>query len=54
MIRIQRTPAPRVGPEGVRVEPIVDVTKLVLATMPVWGALWAMLRAMRGLHHPML
>jgi uncharacterized spore protein YtfJ len=36
-----------VEPEGVRVEPIVDVTKVVLAFFTMFGSLWVMLGQMR-------
>ena len=41
-----------IGPDGVRVEPIVDVTKLAIAGVTVWGAMMASLvrfrRALKG------
>ncbi len=36
-----------IEPEGVRVEPIVDVTKVVLAFFTMFGSLWVMLGQMR-------
>lgn len=36
-----------VGPEGVRVEPVVDVTKIALALMTAMGSMLFMLRRMR-------
>ncbi|MFP4393733.1 MAG: hypothetical protein ACLFTI_00580 [Anaerolineales bacterium] len=36
-----------VGPEGVRVEPIVDVTKVVLAFFTAFGSMFLMFKKMR-------
>jgi len=36
-----------IGPEGVRVEPVVDVTKIALAVFTTAGAMWMMLGRMR-------
>jgi uncharacterized spore protein YtfJ len=36
-----------IGPEGVRVEPIVDVTKIAIAFFTAFGAMWMALSRMR-------
>lgn len=36
-----------IGPDGVRVEPIVDVTKLAIALFTAFGAMWIALGKMR-------
>ncbi len=36
-----------IGPDGVTVKPVVDVTKIVLAGVTVWGAMVMLLRRMR-------
>ncbi len=36
-----------VGPEGVRVEPVIDATKIALAIFTTVGAMWMMLGRMR-------
>lgn len=36
-----------VGPEGVRVEPIVDATKIAIAFFTAFGAMWMALSKMR-------
>lgn len=36
-----------IGPDGVRVKPVVDVTKLGLALLTAWGAMWLTLARMR-------
>ena len=36
-----------IGPEGVRIEPVVDVTKIALAVFTTAGAMWMMLGKMR-------
>ena len=36
-----------IGPDGVQVKPIVDVTKLAIAGITAWGAMLMMLRKMR-------
>ncbi|NJN54907.1 MAG: hypothetical protein HC804_09210, partial [Anaerolineae bacterium] len=35
------------GPEGVRVEPIVDATKIAIAFFTAFGAMWMALSKMR-------
>jgi uncharacterized spore protein YtfJ len=37
-----------IGPEGVRVEPIIDVTKIALAFLTTLGAMFMMLNRMRA------
>lgn len=37
-----------IGPEGVTVKPIVDVTKIALAGITAWGAMLAMLLRLRA------
>ena len=36
-----------IGPEGVRVEPVIDATKIALAIFTTVGAMWMMLGRMR-------
>ena len=36
-----------IGPDGVRIRPVVDATKLALAGITAWGAMAVMLRKMR-------
>ncbi|HEX7974046.1 MAG TPA: spore germination protein GerW family protein [Anaerolineales bacterium] len=36
------------SPEGVRVEPVVDVTKVALAALTAFGFMWAMVMRMRS------
>ena len=36
-----------IGPDGVRIRPVVDATKLALAAITTWGAMAVMLRKMR-------
>ncbi len=36
-----------IGPDGVQIKPIVDVTKLAIAGITAWGAMAIMLRRMR-------
>jgi uncharacterized spore protein YtfJ len=36
-----------IGPDGVRVKPVLDATKLALAGITAWGAMWMMFRDMR-------
>ena len=36
-----------VGPEGVRVEPVMDVTKVALAALTAFGFMFSMLGRMR-------
>lgn len=36
-----------IGPEGVSIKPIVDVTKIALAGLTVWGTMALLLRRMR-------
>ena len=36
-----------IGPEGVRIEPVVDATKIALAVFTTAGAMWMMLGRMR-------
>ena len=43
-----------ISPAGVRVEPIVDVTKIVLATFTTLGFMVAMLTRMRNTKPPKL
>jgi uncharacterized spore protein YtfJ len=38
-----------IGPEGVRVEPVIDATKIALAIFTTVGAMWMMLGRMRQL-----
>ena len=38
-----------IGPEGVRVEPVIDTTKIALAIFTTVGAMWMMLGRMRQL-----
>ena len=38
-----------IGPEGVRVEPVIDTTKIALAIFTTVGAMWMMLGRMRRL-----
>lgn len=41
------------SPEGVRVEPVVDVTKIGLAALTAFGFMVGMMFRMRGRHHGM-
>jgi GTPase len=36
-----------IGPDGVRVKPVVDVTKVALAGLAVWASMLGLLRARR-------
>ncbi len=36
-----------IGPEGVQVKPIIDPTKIALAAITAWGAMWLMFGKMR-------
>jgi uncharacterized spore protein YtfJ len=36
-----------IGPDGVKIEPIVDVTKLMLAAIPAWAMLGSLFRRLR-------
>jgi uncharacterized spore protein YtfJ len=36
-----------IGPDGVTVKPIIDVTKIALASITVWGTMLMLLRRMR-------
>lgn len=36
-----------IGPEGVKIRPVVDVTKIALAAITAWGAMGLTMRAMR-------
>jgi hypothetical protein len=36
-----------IGPDGVKVEPIVDVTKIAIAMFTAFGAMWVALSKMR-------
>jgi uncharacterized spore protein YtfJ len=36
-----------IGPDGVRVKPVVDMTKVALAMLTTWGAMFLMMRRMR-------
>jgi uncharacterized spore protein YtfJ len=36
-----------IGPDGVRVKPVVDITKVALALFTTWGAMFLMMRRMR-------
>ena len=41
-----------IGPNGVKVRPIVDVTKLMLGAVSAWVAIGLALRGGRGFHMP--
>lgn len=36
-----------IGPDGVTVKPVVDVTKIALAGVTAWGTMFMLLRGMR-------
>lgn len=37
-----------IGPDGVKVDPIVDITKVVMAFLTAFGAMWVMFGKMRN------